>query len=298
MRATLLALFVATVASADEPPAVAAARRRQDALRSVEFNVRFKSDKEAGMQRLVFDGPKVLLELRRTTNPAKTWIAATDGTRVRQSLVWDTTAGGGSAGTINPPSDGVCRDTKFLPLTLAARPLDPTHCPFPMDSLTPTGTEEIGGRACDVFTGGLGGVPGTFWFDPASGYSLRRVKRGGSVTDVESSNDNPAGVWLPTKYTVTKPNAVGRVEVQEYTIERVEVGKGYPAAEFDPPWPAGLQVNDFVENRAFVADENGVLQLADDSTVWEWVARLWWVPVAAVVLSAGLVGWRMWRKRR
>jgi hypothetical protein len=299
MRAVLLALFVATVASADEPPAVAAARRRQEALRAVEFNMRVKADKNPASVRLVFDGPKARLEHRITGERPRTFSVASDGERVKLYLLWDNPVRGGSAGTIRPPSEGVCRDTRFLPLTLAARPLDPVHCPFPMDALTPAGTEEIDGRVCDVFTRPMTGfvLPATAWFDPAAGYSLRRFRHGGEVIDVESSNDNSAGVWLTTRYTTSKPNAAGKVEVQEYTVERVEVGKPYPAAEFDPPWPAGLQVYDLVENRVFVSDADGGLQPADNHTVWDWVARLWWVPVAAVGLSAALAGWRVWRKR-
>jgi hypothetical protein len=169
------------------------------------------------------------------------------------------------------------------------------HCPLPLDTLTPAGTAEVNGRACDQFTGTLFGAPATAWFDPAAGYSLRRVSHGGTVTDVESSNDNPAGVWLPTKYIVT--TAAGAVE-RECVVERVAVGKSYPAAEFDPPWPAGLMVHDMVAGRAYVSDADGVLQPADHWAAWDAVARLWWVAVLLVALPAGVIAWRAWRKRK
>jgi hypothetical protein len=296
MRAAVLALLVAAVASADEPPAVTAARQRQDALTSVGFDVRLKSDRETATLRLRFDGSKARYERQTSSVPRKTWVAASDGERVRVQLLWTDPATGTSAGTINLPNEGVCRGDDLIPLTLAARGLDPAHCPCPIDSLTPTGTEEVRGRVCDVFTGTVAGLPGTFWFDPQSGYALRQVNRGGTVTEVESSNDNPAGAWLPTKWTVTK--ADGTV-VRECVVERSEVGKQYPAAEFDPPWPAGLRVHDQVAWREYVSDADGVLQSADPvQDVWDRVLRLWWVPVLAVVLPVGLIAWRVWRKRK
>lgn len=296
MRAVLFALLVCGVGFADDPPAVAAARTRQEALATVEFSLRLRA-KEPAADRLVFDGPKAKVHHRVTSQPAKTWIAACDGQRVKVQLTWEAPTSV-SSGTVGPASNGVCRDVRWLPLTLAARPFDPVHCPFPMDTLTPAGTEDVRGRPCDKFTGELDGVPGTFWFDPAAGYSLRQKTRGTSLTEIESSNANPAGVWLPTTYTVTQTTPAGRTEVKEYVVERVEVGKAYPASEFDPPWPAGMRVVDIDNGQEFVTDANGVPQIPPEHVTWVWTTRLWWVPVLLVVVPMLLVAWRVWARRK
>lgn len=297
MRTVLLALLIAGVATADEPPAVAAAGKRQDALPSVEFNVRVKRA-EPTTVRLVVDGPKARFERHVTNPPKRSWVATNDGTRAKVCLQIFDPVTGGANGDILPASSGICQKTEYLPLTLAARGLERLHCPVTADTLTPAGTAEVRGRVCDAYTGTLDGVAGTFWFDPAAGHTLRRMKLGVTAIDVESSNANPAGVWLPASYTLTRTPAGRPPEVEEFTVERVEIGKDYPAAEFDPPWPAGVLVHDAVSNGTFVSDADGELQRVDDRRMWEWVIRLWWVPVAFVALTAGLVGWRMWRRRK
>jgi hypothetical protein len=298
MRAAVLALLFATAAAvAQEPPAVTAARQRQGTLRTVEFNVRMKSDQETATIRLVFDGVKARVEQHTTSPPTRTWDAATDGQRVRISLMWDDSATGGRTGTIGPVSDGVSRSIQFLPLTLAARSLDRIHCTLPLDTLTPAGTAEVNGRPCDEFSGLMNGVPVRVWFDPAAGHALRRFRQGSTVIDVESSNDNPAGVWLPKRYAYSRTALNGKVEAKEYTVENVEVGKEYQETEFNPPWPAGMKVHDLVAGEQFMSDADGVLHPFDDRSWWQRVVALWWVPVVLVTVAGGLIGWRRWRRR-
>jgi hypothetical protein len=251
--------------------------------------------KEGGTVRLVYDGPKARIERHITSGQRRLLLGASDGERVKTQLVWEDTTRAESAGNIVHASEGVCRDSRFLPLLFAARGLTPVHCPFPADTLTPAGTADIRGRECGQFTNGTA----TLWLDPSAGYTLRRYSQGGTVIDVESSDANPAKVWLPTSFTVGTKDAFGRGEQHEYTAERVEIGKQYPDAEFDPPWPPGVQVFDTIDGRKYVTAADGTLQLADtEQVVWDWFVRLWWLPVAAVAVGGGLLGWRLWRSRK
>lgn len=299
MRAVALALLVASAASAQTDP-VTAARQRQEALAAVEFRLRLTSDKETGTARLVFDGVNAREE--RDLHSTKylewhTWLTATDGVRVKSyTLRGGRESFGYWSGTVNLGKAGVGRDAVFLPLTFAARGLDPDCCPHAASALTPAGSAEIRGRQCDQFASRTA----TLWLDPSAGFTLRRYSLGGTVIDVESSDDNPARVWLPTSYTVEKKDASGRVtERSEYAVEGVEVGRPYPDAEFDPPWPAGVRVHDAIVGREFVSDDTGTLRPADSIDVArDGFARLWWVPVAAVVAGGGLLGWRLWKATR
>lgn len=284
MRA-VFALLVASAAAAQTDP-VTAARQREQALSSVEFVLTVKGPKEAGTVRLVYDGPKARYERHITSGQRRRLLGATDGERVRTQLVWEDATRAESAGNIVHASEGVTRDARLLPLLFTARGLTPVHCPFPADTLTPAGTADIRGRECEQFASGTA----TLWLDPSAGFTLRRYKQGGMVIDVESSDANPAKVWLPTSYTV---------DGHEYTVERVEMGKQYPDAEFDPPWPPGVQVSDTIGGRRYVTDADGTLQVADtQQVVWDWFVRLWWVPVAAVAVGGGLLGWRLWKVNR
>lgn len=306
MRSLTVALFVASAATAQPPDVVAtAARQRQDALPSVGFDLRLKSEKEVGTLRLSFDGAKARYERRTTKTGMNThWTAATNGERVKISLLWESGNTNGRDGTINPLREGVCRSFDLLPLTLAARPLDPSHCSLELDKFTPAGTADVDGWTCEEYRGTPNGESVTVWLDPAAGHVLRRLRLtdalGKTVREinVELSKDNTARVWMPTAYTDMKTTSAGRNETHEFTVERVEVGKQYPDTEFDPPWPAGVRVHDLINGGEFVSDATGELHPADCRSVWNWVACLWWVPVTLVGLTAGLIGWRMWRRRR
>ncbi len=295
MRSLVVGLLFAAGAVAQPSAVETAARARQAALRTVEFQVRYTSAKEAGTDRLVFDGSNARFEKHTTSAPVRDYLVTDDGHRTKVILQWY--QAGGNSGNIGPPHDSIGRSEELLPLSFATRPLDPLHCAILADTLTPAGTADVNGRTCDEYTGALNTVPVTLWFDPAAGHSLRRLRHGTAVTDVESSDDNPAGVWLPTRWTTTRTTPAGKAEVREFVVERAEVGKAYPTAEFDPPWPAGVAVYDLVDGGEYVSDANGELHRTDGWQVYDHFKQLWWVPAAAVVVSGGLVAWRMWRTR-
>ena len=298
MRA-VFALLIASAAAA-QTEHITAARQRQEAVMSTEVLLRLTSDNEVGTVRMVFDGTKARedRDLRSTLFlESHHWTSATDGLRVKSyTLRQGRDSLGYWSGLVNTGATGVCRGVYFLPVSFAARGLHHDYCPFPADTLTRTGTAEIRERECQQFTSGTA----TLWLDPAAGFTLRRYSQGGTVIDVESSDANPAKVWLPSSYTMEKRDASGRVtERHEYTVERVEVGKRYPDAEFDPPWPAGVRVHDVPAGREFVSDDTGTLQPAHTiDVVQDWFVRLWWVPVAAVAVGGGLLGWRLWKVNR
>lgn len=315
MRVALLLPLLAAQAVA-QTPVETAARQRQDALQSVDCLFRLKTTRatpakrteESEYNRLAFSGEKAVLELHTDdlkTGALRRWMAATDGERVTATLavyVDNTLDLSQSGGEISPAKFGVCRDLKWLPLTLAARGLDPVHCPIPADGFTPTGTAEVRGRACDEYTATLNEVGQvTAWFDPAAGHTLRRLRTPRTVIEVESSNTHSAGVWLPKSWTVEQFDPAGkRTKLEEFNVFWVGVGKKFGKGEFVMPWSPGMRVADNISGGEFTVEGDGSLRREVDpwETVWR-VLRGWWVWALALgVLTAGVATFRTWRTRK
>ncbi len=314
-------------------PAVIAARQRQDSLRSVEFIFRLKSVRdvrhveafttekgdapaapppqlpilsESAGNRLVFSGDKVRAESQHPIYSSISQKAEEDHT-VR------TFDGERTRAYHQPPSNpkrgyGLLSDAREfsmvsqpLPFTFAARGLDEMLCEHPVTGLIPSGTASVRGRVCEQFRVKREMSPAEVlvWLDPAAGYSLRRFRKShlngtaSLLIDAESSNANPAGVWLPATFTVRRFDKTGKtLSTHEYTVDRVEIGREYPNNVFDMPWPDGLPVEDQKTGETYVAAADGSLW----QTHWRggpvslWVTRQWWV------FALALVGWGVCRR--
>lgn len=192
-----------------------------------------------------------------------------------------------------------------LPFTLAARGLDELMCEHPVSQLVPAGTATLRGRVCEQYRAKREMSPAEVlvWLDPAAGFTLRRLRRNHAngtpsvLIDADSSNANSAGVWLPSSFTIRRFDKAGKsLSTHEYTVERVEIGKAYPTAVFDSPWPEGMPVEDQKTGETYVVTADGSLW----QTHWRggpvsfWVTRQWWL------FALAFAGWVVYRgvKRR
>jgi hypothetical protein len=282
-----LALFAA------EDPAIAAARARQDELKSIDIVYRItetdpRSDIETvgSTGRLVIAGPKWRVEDNHPSGAGKGKLVAhkshfvCDGTETRIQ-----SGGKLLRGLINPPSRLVPGGRFLDPLTWTFNAIRPGSRQS-LEWLKPTGKRVMhDGRECLEYS--LGND--TALIDPGRGHVISRL--GGTTVTYREVG----GRWVPWTWT-TGPTRDGK-RTRTHTVEVVSLRVNEPVDDevFRMTFPAGMKVHDQRDRDRgglpieLIAGMNGILEPAVPPTAPEDSSRHWdlfWF--VALLLACGL----------
>jgi hypothetical protein len=279
-------------------PLIEAARRRQDATRSVvvEFEVKEfvgkgkltglglkprtpdpvpKEDTEiVSRNRLVIEGEKARFEnnhpmfyvdggeLIRTSS-----VVVTDGETAK--LYFPTGIGGRGQGQgivwANAAPEGL-RPPVLTPLTAHFRGLTPHVTPYPVDQLRPTSrTLRLDGRTCSEYEVATGpDKPISLFVDGQAEFALRRIRklnRGHLYQQLDVAYGTRDGGLVPERWTIQEFDAAGKVKSKtEAVVLDVRVNPDVPRSEFDVEFPPGSSVYDQRTGKDYVVKEGGMMR--------------------------------------
>jgi hypothetical protein len=322
-------LIAPGIAAADEDPMAAAARKRQEFVRTLvvvfkSTNFRTSSSTaprpapadpweapaekltNESTRRLIIDGAKSREDtefnesLGIQPRPVQT-TTVRDGALRKHLQFKGPRASVRATGSIGS-DDGKRNFSLPLPLAITFRGLDGAMSYFRLDRLKPTGVvETIDGSTWHEYSF-PGGNPGTeFWFEPEKGFVLRRlVTREGErlvrQTDIRYREDKNAG-WVPANWTDLEcGTGTADRSRSEVEILKVEFNQPQAAEQFDLVFPPGTRVFDNRDNKEYDVAADGTLQVVDkDSTLGRrsdgspWYMRTRWLSYAVVITLLGLV---------
>lgn len=297
--ALLLAALAPYGTAADVDPAVAAARKREQAVRTARFEIHVREVHAKGSRSdlagvavrtpvpaeeltvesdnvLVLDGSKVRVE---TNHPSWSGSRFVPSRRVEVSDGRTTTTlfpdGVGSdrrpQGAVDPGvSHGEARSARWLPVTMAVRGLTPGVTESPLTGLQPGhAVEEIDGDRCREYT--EPGSPGTqvrYWLAPTKGYVVRRARWSGArgvtkQTDVRYREDAAVG-WVPSGWVTAEYTPDGRAVVTEtVTVTTARLNEPVPEDAFRVAFPPGTLVADAAAQKEYRVGPDGAWREVD-----------------------------------
>lgn len=301
--------------SGADSPAALAAKARQEAIKSIEFQFTVKETVEPGAwnmygatapgggpvpaqrtireskNRLVISGNRIRYENNHPNLSLQTngWsenidLAVSDG--FRQKKYYGPVSGANrknSYGILASPSRGlIAHDTLQLPMMLAARGYDGDLSLITYSGgLRPTGeTLHVRGRRCVAYKQPSQNL--TVWVDEAEGHSLRRVQlTAKGVTDtqieVESGDEPSSGLALPKSWTESHYSTAGKLrKTVAVTVDAVSVNREYGADTFDLEFPPGIDVDDQRSNtQVRVLADLSLVPLDPSGKPVGWIDRNW-----------------------
>lgn len=293
MRQLVVFTLFATSTLAAEPDTPA--RKRQEAIKSIEFVCRFSDVTEAGGQgetrqppnaksrylpfereswegtvRVLIDGERSRVEITKTREGGGTFrrIFACDGsTRKRLDGSTDKMFEKGAFAVIEAAAAlQEWPEAVYQPVFLATRPLGIAGWRpwLPLTQGQPTGnTAIIDQVSTDEWS--WTESPATFYricLDPHAGHAVRRVrlesKRSPFQTDILWKQHN--GLWLPDSWETvwTFDDGTPRHTIKA-TVERIRLNEPIPDSEFDLTFPPGVKVLDERTNSSYLVREDGSL---------------------------------------
>jgi hypothetical protein len=299
---TRLPLFVLVLgsagAAADEDPAIAAARKREQAVRTARFEAHVRevhakgarSDRAGVAARtpvpaeemtvesdhlLILSGTKVRVE---TNHPL--WTGTRFGPPRRRVDVSDgdlrTTFFPDGLGSDRTPQGAVERSVGtsaadsliWQPVRMTCRGL--TVGPDLLSRLEAgEATELIEGDRCREYTApGPARTPTRYWLAPDKEYVVRRIRDVGAFqvarqTDIRYRRDEAVG-WLPTDWTLTEYGRGGRALVTTtVTVAAVRLNEPVPDETFRVTFPPGTLVSDSATSKSYRIGPDGTRREED-----------------------------------
>jgi len=305
-------LLALTPGTADEDPAVAAARKREQLVRTARFEVRVREVHARGA-RSDRAGAAV-----RTPVPAAEMVVEWDGALVisgnkarveTNQPMWTGTRFGPPRQRVDV-SDGDLRTTFFpdglgpdrVPQGLVERsagagaadstlwaPASMVCRGFGPDLLVRAETDEaaevIEGDRCREYTAP---GPARYWLAVDKGYVVRRIRHGGAFqttwqTDVQYRQDDSFG-WLPSDWALTEYGRDGRTLVTTtVTVAGVRLNEAVPDETFRVTFPPGTRVGDSVARKDYSVGPDGTWHEVDPAALIRFAGHpeppglgVWW----------------------
>ncbi len=294
----MIAGFFLTSTGADAAePWVEAARKREEAFRSVEIEFRLvefvakgslpvsplPGVKAAGpipsadrtfesTSRIVMDGIKVRYEDNRPhwdfgakDYLAKMTVGVWNGELSKAYCPDGIGQGDRRTGVIMRTAEAKgINSSVLLGLTFNLRGLQPTICPYLVSELKPTGlTQPIGGHLCNEYAITISPTNVlSVWMDPKCDYVVRRIRRllSGRIfyqTDVTFVSD-PAAGWRPASWTWTLYDTTGRVDSScDGTVTSFKANPSIQPDTFELTFPEGTFIHDNRDGRRYIVQPNG-----------------------------------------
>lgn len=172
----------------------------------------------------------------------------------------------------NPQSDAI-KSYILAPMTIALRGLDSSITPYLVSQLKPTGgTLSIAGAPCREYTRSAGRDQiMTFWFDPASGYAARRIRKEYQGKPLEQYDITPRrgedDQWLPASWTRTTYSLEGKVLVAtRIEVLRVRLNTSLSDEQFDLSFPPGAKVHDARVLKDYRVKSDGTMREISQAT--------------------------------
>jgi hypothetical protein len=303
---------------ADEDPVVAAARRRQEAVKTLVVELKETMTRKEGTlpkgavqrygvirehhYRYVIDGVKIRCELDMTEpNPPHEPIcvrrtAVFDGVLAKQLLGNPFHPGEISALITNRDAEDFIPVP--LPIAMTYRGLNPKKNRERFDRFTRTAGEEvIDDVECVEYLRETKDWKYFCWFDLGKDFVLRRsaVRRDrGFVFQLDIHYREEPGIgWVPTGWTQDG------AQVMEVEVLKIEFNTPIPAETFDIVFPPGISVSDQRDDKVYVVEPNGSWRVTHehqrpigDVTRPPWYIRNRWLSyalIAAVGVLAALI---------
>ncbi|HEV3146686.1 MAG TPA: hypothetical protein VGZ47_22560 [Gemmataceae bacterium] len=279
----ILAMLVRAAEEPQEDPAVAAARKRQASIKTLD--VKFKhietyakgavSDASRfnpnpptpvppedmtveSINRIVIDGEKIRLEDnhpgwydRGKDTYKRSRLSTFDG-RTGQFLIESDYSGkkammGGITNEVPWDVDM----PSLIPFFMSVCGLNKAFSPRTLGRLRPTGKiEKIGENSCERYTlTGNGGSRMESWLDPKSDYCSVRIRQESNgkviwLCDIVNSGDEMHG-WLPHSWVYQENSWKGKLFVtHKIEIVEMKINEPQPAEIFIVQFPAGCRVQD------------------------------------------------------
>ncbi|HLW63894.1 MAG TPA: hypothetical protein VKS79_01160 [Gemmataceae bacterium] len=186
------------------------------------------------------------------------------------------------------------RDVHFIPLYISVRGLSPMFSSPTMAQLQPSGTtERIGDEPCEQYAVPTkSGSPTLFWLDAKRDFCLRRIRSGQeeqnhSVYNIQNRYDEKYG-WLPKSWSHEEHSWKGKL-LATHTIEiqEMKIDEPVPAELFRIDFPPGSMVAD---NRSghqeYVVQSDGGVQEDDLASHMPAPAKKTWFPPTLWIASA------------
>jgi hypothetical protein len=287
-----------------DDPALAAARKRQETIKTVEVkfketellangaiseNSRSKIKPTApvpaedmiieSMNRLVIDGDKLRFE---NNHPSwrdrgkslyhRTQISVFDGSRTTDFFPKNLTGDGTPIAVYHERSRYPELWFYLTPLPLAVRGVDSRFSQYSLGTLKPAaGSLAIDGDMCREYTVvSTHGPNRHVWIDTNKSYSIRRIvtERNGqpeSQIDIALRKDEIYG-WLPATWIYQEYSWKGTLlETFKIEIMDMKINEPQAAEQFTIQFPEGCRVTDNPTNKTYVVQADGSLQPIDDT---------------------------------
>jgi hypothetical protein len=294
-----VSLLLAALAPSGEDPAVAAAREREQLVRTARFEVHVREVHAKGSrsdlagvavrtpvpaEELTVESDNVLVlgETKvRVESNHPSWggsrfvlcrrVEVSDG-RTMTTLIPDGVGPDRRPQAVVEPgvSHGVAKSTRWSPVTMAVRGLTPGVTACPLTGLQPGHVvEEIDGDRCREYA-----APGSpdaqvrYWLAPDKGYVVRRVRWSGAdrvkrQTDVRYREDATVG-WLPSGWVTTDYAPDGRTVVTEtVTVTAARLNESVPEDAFRVAFPPGTLVADSAARKEYRVGPDGTWHEVD-----------------------------------
>ena len=333
-RLIALSLSIPFVASAmlalvadDKPedPAVAAARKRQESIKTLDVKFKHSESYAKGavsdasrsnpnppvpvpaedmsvesMNRIVIDGEKIRVEDnhpgwydrgKRTYKQSRIYTFDGDtGYLLQHGDYGERTIvqGGIEQGFLG-------RDWHFVPLYISVRGLCPTFSSPTMAQLQPSRTTQtIGDDLCEQYVVPTkGGAPTLFWLEAKSDYCIRRIRNGNvdqshSVYNVQNTCDEKYG-WLPKSWSHEEHSWKGKLlATHTFEIQEMKINEPVPADDFKIEFPSGAMVakNRNGSHKMYIVQPDGSMQEDDLASHMPLPARKTWYPPLTWSISA------------
>lgn len=297
MHAHILAVALLVLPQLDNPVLVAA-KKRQDAVKSIEvvcvvtevqepfsdFDAKGPAVRTVNTwrERIVFDGDRSRTEVWRFhSGPTEWWTVETcDGKLVKSvsgpsdrtepQFIRASIAAAGDTREILPRMGG----TYHLPLILAVRavsqPVEWSKRPAHLLHLSPQKNELTGQQSqWPVF---LSSAPRLrevrLWADPKQDHAIRLIRWHseprapfGYQTEVEYARHDPSELWLPKRWEEARYGEDDNpTRSTTVRVEKVTLNADWPDSEFDIALPPGTRVSDERDGAAYFVEKDGTLR--------------------------------------
>jgi hypothetical protein len=333
-RSIALSLAIPVVASAwlalvadDKPedPAVAAARKRQEAIKTLDVKFKHTESYTKGavsdasrsnpnppvpvpaedmsvesMNRIVIDGEKIRVEEnhpgwydrgKRTYKQTK--IYTYDGDAAYMLFRSDYGGRPSAQGGIEEAFLG--RDVHFIPLYVSVRGLSTIFSSPTTAQLQPSQTtEKIGDDLCEQYiVPTKGEAPTRFWLDPKRDYCIRCIRSGNeaqshSVYNIQNTHYEKYG-WLPKSWSHQEHSWKGKLlATHTFEIQEMKINEPVPADLFKIEFPPGSRVADNRndKHKEYIMESDGSMREDDLASHMPPPARKIWYPPLTWSISA------------
>jgi hypothetical protein len=267
-----------------DTPAVAAARARQEAVKTL--SIRFQRTEVVAkgsksemappsfrptnpvpaseitiesINRLVIDGKQYRYEDNHSDQllPAGTLlrlrrIGVSNGTVAKSFFSNDSNKAGTPSGSIEEnAAHSPLKCYLLTPITLTFRGLDPAFCAYPVSEMQPSGvTLPIDGAPCQEYVVKyLDNGTISFWLDPGQDYVIRRTrlqrpKQPVVQNDIHYRRDETGG-WVPTSWICCHYSPAGTLlTTEKVDVLDLRINEPQPAEQFDVSFPERSLVYD------------------------------------------------------